>query len=118
MDINHCHIQVPDMKKARAFYENYFQFSEKLVCEEHEVFLVNREKFVLGLEQVPNPEALPSWFHFGIGVTSEGELSNLFNKMKENGEPILRELKDFGDTLNFYCTDPTGNKIEVYHDRK
>ena len=118
MDLNHCHIQVPDMKKARAFYESYFQFSEKLVCEENEVFLVNQENFVLGLEQVAKPEALPSWFHFGIGLKSEKALRDLFQKMKESGEPIIRELKDFGDTMNFYCSDPSGNKIEVYFDRK
>ncbi len=118
MDLNHFHIQVTDMSVARTFYETFFEFSEDLVCGEDEIFIRNRQDFVLGLERVANPESLPSWFHFGFGIQDEIPLKSLFEKMKNAGVKITRDLQDFGDSINFYCVDPDGNKIEVYYNRQ
>ena len=106
------------MPTARRFYEQIFDFKEDFVCDENEVFLRNSFDFVLGLERVDEPETLPKWFHFGFDAKSESKLHQVLNKMKELGYPILREIQDFGDSVNFYCTDPDGTQIEVYFNRK
>ncbi len=118
MDLSHCHIQVRDMKAARRFYEGAFEFKEDFVCDEDEVFLRNSSDFVLGLERVENPEVLPKWFHFGFDAKSEAKLREVFERIKSLGLPIRREIKDFGDSVNFYCSDPDGTQIEVYFNRK
>lgn len=106
------------MKAARHFYESAFEFKEDFICDENEVFLRNSSDFVLGLERVYNPEALPKWFHFGFNAKSEKKLLEVYERIKKLGSPIRREIKDFGDAVNFYCTDPDGTQIEVYFNRK
>jgi catechol-2,3-dioxygenase len=118
MDLSHCHIQVRDMKAARHFYESVFEFKEDFVCDENEVFLRNSSDFVLGLECLENPEVLPKWFHFGFDAKSEEKLLQVFERIKGLDYPIRREIKDFGDSVNFYYTDPDGTQIEVYFNRK
>lgn len=117
MNLSHCHIQVRDMKAARRFYEEAFDFKEHEVCEEDEVFLRNSSDFVLGLERVERPETLPKWFHFGFDTKSETKLREVCEKLQRLGYPIQREIKDFGDSMNFYCVDPDGTQIEVYFNR-
>lgn len=118
MDLSHCHIQVRNMEAARQFYEGIFEFKEDFVCDENEVFIRNSADFVLGLERVENPEILPKWFHFGFDAKTEQKLLEVFQKLQTFGFPIRREIKDFGDSVNFYCTDPDGTQIEVYFNRK
>ncbi len=118
MNLSHCHIQVRDMEKARRFYEDVFEFKEDFICDEDEVFLRNSADFVLGLEKVGNPETLPSWFHFGFDTKTEAKLREVFERINSLGYPIRREIKDFGNSVNFYCNDPDGTQIEVYFDRK
>lgn len=117
MDLNHCHLQVKSLKKARAFYQDFFGFELDFECEEFEVFLKNRDCFALGLEQVEKAEALPAWFHLGFGCKDEAELKASYEKFRAAEYPMKRELKDFGSSLNFYLADPDGNQIEVYFNR-
>lgn len=118
MDLSHCHIHVRGMKASRRFYEGAFEFKEDFVCDENEIFLRNSSGFVLGLERVDHPEALPKWFHFGFDAKSEEKLKQVFERVKTLGFPFCREIKDFGDSVNFYCTDPDGTQIEVYYSRR
>jgi len=114
MNLTHCHIQVKDMPRARHFYEGVFEFFEDFVCDEDEVFLRNQAGFVLGMERVGSPESLPRWFHFGFDTGSEAKLREVFARVRAGGYAVKREIKDFVDTVNFYCEDPDGNQIEVY----
>lgn len=106
------------MVAARRFYEGVFEFKEDFVCDENEVFLRNSSDFVLGLERVDKPETLPKWFHLGFDAKTEQKLREVFGRMKQLGFPVLREIKDFDTSMNFYCEDPDGTQIEVYFNRK
>lgn len=117
MDLNHFHVQVTDMPLARKFYEGHFEFREDLVCHEDEVFLRNKEDFVLGLERVDKMDPLPTWMHIGFGCRTEEEIRAKFQEVQDSGAKIVRELTDYGDSMAFYCLDPSGNKIEVYYNR-
>jgi catechol-2,3-dioxygenase len=118
MNLSHCHIHVKDMAAARKFYEEVFEFVEDFVCDESEVFLKNSSNFVLGLERVENPEILPKWFHFGFSVESNEKLIQVRERIQKLDFPVLRDITDFGDSVNFYCADPDGTRIEVYYNRK
>lgn len=117
MDLNHFHLQVNDVAQARRFYETFFEFSEDFVCDENEVFLKSRSGFYLGLEKRDNAQPLPSWFHFGFELDSETAVHDLYKRMLSEGVKIQRELKDFGDMIQYYCVDPDNHRIEIYFKR-
>ncbi|MEK7690861.1 MAG: VOC family protein [Bdellovibrionota bacterium] len=117
MDLSHLHLQTTDIKRTREFYETHFEFSLDEICEETEIFLRNCENFVLGLEQVAEPDALPGWFHLGFDAKSETTLQETYARMKNSGVPITRELRDLGDRVFFYCSDPQGHRIEISWNR-
>ncbi len=119
MKLNHLHLNVPDVKKARRFYEDFLDF--KLLFE-HEpgVFLQDEAGFQLALDPLDADEKtdFPSWFHFGFCVESAEKVQSIYQKMKAGGVEFAREYKEFGeDAANFYCWGPGPYRIEVAWNR-
>ncbi len=119
MKLNHLHINVPDVKKARKFYEDFLDF--KLLFEHDPgVFLQDEDGFQLALDPLENNEKVdfPSWYHFGFCVESAEKVKAIYEKMKANGVEFARDYKEFGqDAANFYCWAPGPYKIEVTWNR-
>ncbi len=119
MRLNHLHINVPDVKKAQKFYQDFFNF--KVEFEHGEgVFLKDSDGFLLALDPLENNEKveLPKWFHFGFCLDSAEEVKSLYEKMKANGVEFNREYKEFSeDAANFYCIAPGPYNMEVTWNR-
>ena len=116
MELNHLHVNVPDVKAAQLFYEQYFNF-KLLFLDRDGVFLGDGKGFLLALDPLkpdePPPE-FPAWFHFGFCVSGPEAVKALFQRMKSDGVKFARELREFGvDAVNFYCWAPGGYKLEV-----
>jgi catechol-2,3-dioxygenase len=117
MTLSQCHMQVKNMAKARKFYEGVFEFSEHMAFDDDEVVLRNSEGFIIELEKVDKPEALPLWFFYGFDVKNEAKLKEIHDRVKKLGFSVLREIQDLDEEVNFYCADPDGIQIKVYFNR-
>lgn len=115
MTLNHLHIAVPDVKKARKFYEDFFDM--QLAFDHGDgVFLKDSTGFLLAIDPLEGNEKVdfPSWYHFGFCLKSAAEVKAVFDKMKANGVEFAREYKEFGDeAANFFCWSPGPFKLEV-----
>lgn len=120
MNLNHLHINVPDVSVARAFYERYFDFRFKF---EHGdgVFLEDERGFLLAIDPLAAGESVnefPAWFHFGFCLADAQAVQSVYKHMIADGVEFYRELKEFGsDAVNFYCKAPGGYKLEVSWNR-
>jgi catechol 2,3-dioxygenase-like lactoylglutathione lyase family enzyme len=115
MKLNHLHINVPDVAKARRFYEEYFDFT---LAFDHApgVFLKDEAGFMLAIDPLENTERVdfPSWYHFGFSIDSGAKVKATYEKMKANGVEFARDYREFGDVAaNFYCWAPGPYKLEV-----
>jgi len=119
MKLNHLHINVPNVKKAQDFYQNFFNF--KVEFEHGDgVFLKDDVGFLLAIDPLQDNEAVdfPKWFHFGFCLESAKEVKDLYEKMKEDGVEFTRDYKEFGkDAANFYCRAPGSYNLEVTWNR-
>lgn len=116
MKMNHLHIKAHNVTATSAFYKKYFGFTEAFPHESGE-FLMDEFGFLLAIfpySQNESSHRYPEWFHFGFCVEREDIARNLYKKMRQEGVDLPRPLKEFDDgTVNFYCQDPAGHKIEV-----
>lgn len=115
MKLNHLHLNVPDVAKARKFYEEYFGFS---LAFDHApgIFLKDESGFLLALDPLENQERVnfPSWHHIGFCIEGKEEVKALYEKMRAEGVEFAREYKEFGgEAANFYCWAPGPYKLEV-----
>lgn len=113
MDLNHLHLHVKDLARSQNFYQTYLGFKEDRRCDEI-LFLRNKEGFDLALLQDWKPEPLPSWFHFGFGLTSADEVRQLYSRLRAEGIRIDKPLYEEKDLVSFRCLDPDGYRIEFY----
>lgn len=116
MDLNHLHLHVADVDRARAFYETYFRFRFH-VMHGSILFLRNAEGFDLALAPAGSEEIepFPVWFHFGFRLASAALVRAAFRKMRAGGVRIRDDgLTDDRDLVSFRCYDPDGHGIEVY----
>lgn len=119
MKFNHLHIAVPDVRKARKFYEDFFDM--KLAFEHGDgVFLKDGSGFLLAIDPLENGEKVnfPSWYHHGFCVENSARVKKIYERMKAAGVEFAREYKEFGeDAANFYCWSPGPFKLEVSWNR-
>lgn len=116
MNLNHLHINVPSVEKAKRFYTEFFDF-EVAFGHGEGVFLKDKNNFLLAIDPLgenEHPVEFPSWFHLGFCLDSSTEVKELYKKMKSMGIEFAREYKEFDDVaVNFYCWAPGPFKVEV-----
>jgi catechol 2,3-dioxygenase-like lactoylglutathione lyase family enzyme len=112
LDLNHLHLHVSNLKRARRFYESFFQFREHMQYGEM-LFLRNTSGFELTLVPDRKPHAFPEWFHFGFRLGNAGAVRKLHGRMSSRGATV-EEVEDYGGYVTFRCADPDGHEIEVY----
>lgn len=112
IDLNHLHLHVRNLEKAKRFYESYFGFRER-VCRGDILFLRNTSAFDLALAPDRKPSPLPDWFHFGFRLASARAVRELYDRMTSEGVNV-DELEEYPGYVTFRCTDSDGYGIEVY----
>jgi len=116
MDLNHLHLHVRDILRARRFYGTYFGFENEGVKEEGFLIVRNADGFDLAFMEDPNPDPFPKWFHFGFRLPSREAVLGLHDRLKADGVEITRPVEDHGSWMSFRCADPDGHSIEVYYE--
>ncbi len=116
MKMNHLHLKARDLEATRRFYEKYFGF-RKAFDHEGAAFLIDDGGFLLAIFEYKKDDVqhnFPDWFHFGFCLTEEAEVRELYGRMRADKVGFSRPLKEYDDgTVNFYCVDPAGHKVEV-----
>ena len=112
MDLNHLHLHVKNLDRAKRFYESYFGFRER-IRRGVTLFLRNTSGFDIALAPDRKPEPLPDWFHFGFRLTSARAVRELHDLMISEGAEV-DDLEEYPGYVTFRCMDPDGHGIEVY----
>jgi catechol 2,3-dioxygenase-like lactoylglutathione lyase family enzyme len=102
---NHVAIEVDDLAKARAFYEDVFDLKLKSSGKSNAFFQLGNHQF-LAMTQVDNLRSPGSW-HFGLIVRDEQQLAEVRKKVSQKyGLQLIS---------GFRCAfrDPFGNRIDV-----
>lgn len=111
--LNHLHLHVRSVERARAFYTNYFGLRDHV---SHGEILFMRDAgdgLDLALAPAETLDAFPSWFHFGFRLDSPDQVRAMHEQMTGDGIESTA-LEQFPDFVTFRCRDPDGHQIEVY----
>ncbi len=111
--LNHLHLHVSSVARARAFYMNYFGLRDHVW---HDDILFMRDTSAgldLALAPAESLDAFPAWFHFGFRLEHADDVRALHERLLNDGIETspLTQLPDF---VVFRCHDPDGYQIEVY----
>ena len=85
MDLNHLNLRVADPGRARAFYEQWFGFREKLCERTARVFLTNDDRFLLALFPAEAAATMPPGYHFGFNLDDPAAVRRMHQAMTEHG---------------------------------
>lgn len=102
---NHVAIEVDDLAKARAFYEDVFDLKLKSSGKSNAFFQLGNHQF-LAMTQVDHLRSPGGW-HFGLIVRDEQQLAEVREKVSQKyGLQLIS---------GFRCAfrDPYGNRIDV-----
>ena len=102
---NHVAIEVDDLAKARAFYEDVFDLKLKSSGKSNAFFQLGNHQF-LAMTQVDHLRSPGGW-HFGLIVRDEQQLAEVREKVSQKyGLQLIS---------GFRCAfrDPFGNRIDV-----
>jgi catechol 2,3-dioxygenase-like lactoylglutathione lyase family enzyme len=110
--LNHLHLHVADVDRARVFYARWFGLRPHV---QHEDVLFLRDEAGMDLALAPGPaDVMPPWFHFGFRLETPEAVRALHAAMHENGERLIAPLAEEEGFVWFRCADPDGHAIEVY----
>jgi catechol 2,3-dioxygenase-like lactoylglutathione lyase family enzyme len=112
MDLNHLHLHVKNLDRAKRFYESYFGFRER-VRHADILFLRNTSGFDLALAPDRKSSSFPHWFHFGFRLGSVRALRELHGRMTSEGIEV-DDVEEYPGYVTFRCVDSDGYAIEVY----
>ena len=113
MNLNHVHLGTRNLAAFEVFYNQYFGFKKKFDHGQG-AFLTNNSGFLIAVDPVHVLPDLPDWYHLGFCLDSEIEVFKIYEKMKEGGANIVRDMRaEAGSFASFFVKDPDGNKIEV-----
>ena len=112
MKINSLYVCVKDMKRAVAFYEEFFGKKVDTFDERFSTFLIDGFSYGLFDPKKDNEEAI-----FGNNVTPNIDVENIaeeYERVKKMGVKIVLEMMSVNGYKLFQFEDTEGNIIEVY----
>jgi catechol 2,3-dioxygenase-like lactoylglutathione lyase family enzyme len=110
--INHLHLHVASVERAKAFYARWFGLTPHVW---HDDILFMRDASGMDLALAPGPaDEMPPWFHFGFRLESPEAVRALHAGLAADGGDIRDLLNEEPDFVWFRCADPDGHLIEVY----
>lgn len=119
--IDHISVGVPDIKKARTFYDAVFAEIGVRCFASADTFAtygIDRVEFLLLLPFDGNAPTAGNGTHIGLAAGSREAVVNFHNCAlrcggKNEGEPGFRDAYPMDGVYAAYVRDPFGNKLEV-----
>ncbi|MCB0355151.1 MAG: VOC family protein [Bdellovibrionales bacterium] len=122
MKIGHVHLKVRNLKRSEAFYRELLGAHETERVNGHFVFLsMGESHHELALQEIGEAGRLPTpdtvgLYHSAFEVADSTELLTAIERVKQLETPYV--LVDHGISWAVYFSDPDGNGVEVYLDRR
>ena len=115
MKLNHVDLQVSDVSKARAFFEEHFGLRCTFQRREQLAILEDDAGLVLGVSNLfgSAPPVYPPDFHIGFILASESEVQAVYARLKAGGVELKTDLSRGGPNIYFMCVGPDRIMIEV-----
>ncbi len=113
MNINHLHLKVRSVDRARTFYERFFGLRE-FVWHDDILFLRDAAGMDLALAPTTTEIHPPEWFHLGFRLSSAADVTNLHDTLTRAGVAMRQPLISDEAFVSFRCADPDGYGVEVY----
>jgi len=118
--MHHLALQVKDVRRSKAFYEEIFGMHVVWQPDEHNVYLSSGSDN-LALHEDTSGAAVPSGAqyldHLGFIIDSIDSVKELENAFRAKEVTIVKPFKHHRDgSASFYCADPDGIVIQVLYE--
>ena len=111
--LNHLHLHVHSVNRARDFYARYFGLHDHVWHGEMLFMRDAADGLDLALAPAAELDPFPEWFHFGFRLQRPDEVAVLHARLVADGVETS-ELERLDDFVVFRCRDPDGHCLEVY----
>jgi len=120
--IGNAHLQVSNVERALSFYKDKLGFKEILRTGDSTLLSANGAhpaQIILSarIDAKPKPPRTTGLFHVAIRYPNRRELAKVFRRLLENEWPF-QGFSDHGVSEALYLSDPDGNGVELYTDRR
>ena len=110
----HVHVAVDDLERAIGFYSTLFAAGPSVVKPDYAKWMLDdpRVNFAVSMRG-----ATPGLNHLGIQVETEGELSEVYARLKKAEAPVLEEGKTtccYVRSEKSWIDDPAGIAWETF----
>jgi catechol 2,3-dioxygenase-like lactoylglutathione lyase family enzyme len=115
MKLNHIDLQVSNVSRARAFFEEHFGFRCTFQRREQLAIMEDDDGFAFGVSNLFDsaPPEYPPDFHIGFILPSEAGVRATFERLTRASVEIKTELSVGGPNIYFMCVGPDGIMIEL-----
>jgi catechol 2,3-dioxygenase-like lactoylglutathione lyase family enzyme len=112
--VDHLALAVRDRGRSQRFYEAYLGF-DAAPAREYDggvLMLYDERGFALALGPVDEEVTLPSFLHFGKGVSSPDEVRAFRDRLRGDGVELLEEWEE-PEYVSVKVRDPDGYVVEI-----
>ena len=118
--MHHLALQVKDVKRSKAFYQEVFGMRVVWEPDEHNVYLsTGTDNLALheDLSGAPPPAAPQVLDHLGFIIDRIETVKELEAEFRAKQIPIVKPFKNHRDgSASFYCADPDGIVVQVLYE--
>ena len=110
----HVHVSVPDLNNAVGFYSALFAAKPSVLKDDYAKWMLDDPRMNFAIS---TRGAVPGLDHLGIQVESEGELQDVYARLREAGGNVIEEGKTtccYAKSEKSWIDDPAGISWETF----
>jgi hypothetical protein len=111
----HVHVSVADINNAVGFYSALFAAKPSIVKDDYAKWMLDDPRMNFAIS---TRGATPGLDHLGIQVESEGELQDVYSRLREAGSSVIEEGKTtccYAQSEKSWIDDPAGISWETFY---